>query len=176
MTKEEFIERVAQDTDLVKTAYTDGGLIPRVGGAWAWCAVDKDNNLIFGESGFFCVPAGKEITSHQTEFAAMTKALEAMPDGWAGTVASDSELTLNRFFKGHACFNIPPNMLERAKTSIARMGKMKSLLLQHKPTKADLKSGFGAKTGLPVSEWNVWCDKRCDQEKAKRRPEKAESK
>lgn len=165
MTKEEFIEKVAANPMLVRKLYTDGGLAPGTGGSWAWCAVGEDDEMIFGESGFFAAPPNREITSPQAEFAALTKALEAMPDGWAGIVASDHELTLSRFFKGHACFNIPPNMLQRAKTSIDRMGRMTCLLLQHKPTKKDLENGFGKKTGLPVSRWNVWCDKKCDEEK-----------
>lgn len=171
MTRAEFQKLIAQNPSPVKRLYTDGGTIgknpSKTGGTWAWCATDEADEFIYGESGYFLAPEGKEITNHQAEFAAMTRALEAMPNGWDGTICSDSELTVNRFSKGYSCFNIPPNMLSRGKDVIERLGEMSFIILQNKPTRKDIDAGFGKKTGLPVSKWNVWCDQKCRGEAQK---------
>ena len=171
MNAQEFQSYIAAHPEKIAKIYTDGGLCSpnpsKLGGVWAWCAVDSEDEFIYGESGYFVAPEGKEITSHQAEFAAMTRALEAMPLGWEGTVCSDSELTINRFSKGHSCFNIPPNMLQRGVMVLEKLGDPKFVLLAHKPTKDDLEHGYSLKSGLPVSIWNKWCDKQCDLEKQK---------
>ena len=168
MTQTEFFRIIETDPKRIKRLYTDGGTIGKnpspLGGTWAWCVTDSADEFLYGESGSFASPEGREITNHQAEFAAMTRALEAMPRGWSGTIYSDSELTLNRFTKDYACFNIPPNMLERARVAVEKLRTMKVVLVQNKPTKKDLAAGIAAKSGLPVSKWNVWCDQRCRAE------------
>lgn len=171
MTRTEFQKFIAEFPWRVKRLYTDGGTIKKhpsdIGGTWAWCVTDENDDYIYGESGFFPAPKGMDITRFQAEFAALTRGLEALPNGWFGTVCADCELTINRFFKNHSCFNIPPNMLGRGKTALERMGEMKYVLLQSKPTKADIENGTGKRSGLPVSQWNKWCDKKCGDEAKK---------
>src|ERR1043165_5334043 len=71
----------------------DGGVVGKnpsdIGGTWAWCGVDAEGNRIVWRGGFVPVN-GRPITNNHTEQIAITLALEAMPDGWSGTVCSDS--------------------------------------------------------------------------------------
>jgi ribonuclease HI len=144
--------------------YADGGVIKKnpseIGGTWAWCAVDKDGNRVIEKYG--AVPApGRPVSNNHTEQIAITLALEAMPDGWSGTVYSDSQIALGLVFKNWKEKNLPKNISDRSKQAVARLGKIEPVLLQGHPTKADLARGIGAKRGFPVSLHNVWCDKSC---------------
>lgn len=147
--------------------YADGGCIKRnpskIGGTWSWCGVDEAGNHVIEGSGV--VPAnGREITNNQMEQIAITLALEAMSNGWSGVVYSDSMIALGRIFSGWRTKNLPGNIIERSEAAVKRLGPIKTVLLQGHPTKADLKSGIGAKRNLPVSEHNVWCDRKCQKE------------
>ena len=100
-------------------------------------------------------PPDREITNNHTEQIAICHALEAMPDGWSGTVYSDSQVALGRVFEGWKLNNLPPNIAKRCAAALARLGKIEHVLLQGHPTRADLECGIGAKRGLPVSIHNV---------------------
>jgi hypothetical protein len=89
------------------------------------------------------------------------QALEAMPEGWSGTVHSDSQIALGRVFKGWRENNLPKNISDRSRAALKRMGKIETVLLQGHPTKADLACGIGKKRNLPVSIHNVKCDELC---------------
>jgi ribonuclease HI len=148
--------------------YADGGVILKnpssIGGVWAWCAVDAEGNRVIQRGGVVPATEAREITNNHMEQIAITLALEAMPDGWSGTVYSDSMIALGRVFKGWRIKNLPANVAKRSAAAVARLGKIETVLLQGHPTKADLASGIGAKRGFPVSEHNVWCDKECGRQ------------
>jgi ribonuclease HI len=148
--------------------YADGGVILKnpstIGGTWAWCAVDADGNRVIESGG--AVPAKNDypITNNHMEQIAITLALEAMPDGWSGTVYSDSMIALGRVFKGWKLKNLPSNVAKRSAAAMARLGEIQTVLLQGHPTRADLACGIGKKRGFPVSIHNVWCDEECGRQ------------
>ena len=151
--------------------FTDGGVIKKnpsaIGGTWAWCGVDADGNRIAERSGVVPATDNRTVSNNHTEQIAITLALEAMPDGWSGTVCSDSMIALGRVFKGWKENNLPENISRRSREAVARLGRIETVLLQGHPTKADLEWGIGKKRGFPVSEQNVWCDKACGLEAKK---------
>lgn len=145
--------------------YADGGVIRKnpspYGGTWAWCGADVDGNRLIEQGGFVPAPPGRFITNNHMEQIAIVLALEAMPEGWSGIVCSDSQVALGRVFRGWRLTNLPANVARRSTAAVARLGQIKTVLLQGHPTKADLERGIGAKRNLPVSIHNVWCDKEC---------------
>lgn len=151
--------------------YTDGGVVLRnpsaVGGTWAWTAVDANDERVYRAGGFVSAKPGRLITNNHMEQIALVLALEAMPQGWSGTVCSDSKIALGRVFEGWAGRNLPNNVAKRTAFAVARLGVIQTVLLQGHPTKLDLERGIGARSGRPVSKHNVWCDKEC-QRQAKR--------
>jgi len=175
---------MAEIGDVIPAAaiYTDGGCLLKnpspYGGMWSWCAVDtldarplikniivggvnSEQKIIAHDSGLVQVRAGQLFTNNNAEMIAAVKALEAMPDGWTGVLYSDSEVTLGRLFKNHALNGLAPNVVERMRAVLKRVGKVKGVLLQGHPTRADLATGIGKKRGLPVSVHNVFCDNEC---------------
>lgn len=156
---------------IVVAVYADGGVIKKnpspIGGTWAWCAVDSDGNRVIEKSGVVPATEVRTVSNNHTEQIAITLALEALPDGWSGTVYSDSQIALGRVFKGWKENNLPKNISERSKKAAARLGNIETVLLQGHPTKTDLETGIGKKRGLPVSIHNVWCDKACGKESEK---------
>jgi ribonuclease HI len=157
--------------DEIIALYCDGGMIGRnpsqIGGTWAWCAINQNGERIIERGGIVPAPQGQLITNNHMEQIAITLALEAMPDGWSGTVYSDSMVALGRMFKGWKQKNLPANIAKRSSEAVARLGAIETVLLQGHPTKADLELGIGAKRNLPVSIHNMWCDKQCGKEARK---------
>ena len=155
----------------IAAIYADGGVILKnpsnIGGTWAWVGVDKNGNRLIEESGVVPAPSGRPVSNNHTEQIAITKALEAMEDGWSGTVYSDSNIALGRVFKGWREKNLPRNISERSRIAVQRLGKIEAVLLQGHPTKKDLESGIGKKRNLPVSIHNVRCDELCGIEAKK---------
>jgi ribonuclease HI len=152
----------------VVALYCDGGVIGRnpspVGVTYAWCAVDDDDARVQFGSGVIPARAGGTITNNVTEYIAAVKALEAMPDGWNGTLYSDSQVTLGRIFWGWQTSGLPANAIDRCNKALDRLGRVWPVLLQGHPTRADLESGVGAKRGYPVSKHNVFCDQECGRQ------------
>ena len=149
----------------IVAVYSDGGVIQRnpspIGGTWAWCAVDKHNTRIAHASGVTPAPYEDTISNNVMEFIAAVRALESLPDGWTGTLYSDSQVTLGRLCQGWKLTGLPLGWIQRGSAVIQRLGTITPILLQGHPTKADLERGIGAKRGYPVSEHNVWCDQAC---------------
>lgn len=154
-----------ENNRIIVALYCDGGVIQKnpspIGGTWAWCGVDAGGSRVVECGGVVPVNGERLITNNHTEQMAIVKALEAMPDGWSGTVYSDSMIALGRVFKGWRTKNLPVNVSQRAAAAVARLGTIETVLLQGHPTKADLECGIGAKRGFPVSIHNVWCDQEC---------------
>lgn len=168
-------ELIARD---VKKVVCDGGLVAmnKYGGTWAWTGVNDLNRRIIGESGFVEGPPSKQpdksftrhVTNNHSEQIAIVKALESMPDGWEGTVISDSRIALGRVFNRHtwSMKNLPPNILERTHAAMTRMGPgIKSLNIQGHPTEDDIRKGWGRHRNLPVLIHNVYVDWECERQR-----------
>jgi ribonuclease HI len=149
--------------------YADGGVIglnpSAIGGTWAWCQVGEDGERLKCASGI--IRPSPElglfvITNNVTEFAALARALRALPDGWSGQVYSDSRITLGRFFEGWKLEGIPVGWGDHIQYLRKRLGVLEWTLLDGHPTKAQLAAGIG-KRGNPVSAHNAWCDKECNR-------------
>lgn len=147
--------------------YADGGVIQRnpspIGGTWAWCHVSASGERIRTDSGVI-LPRQRlpEITNNLSEYVALVRGLEALPEGWSGAVYSDSQVTLARLFERARCKGLPQVLIRQGAAAVARLdwASISPVLLSGHPTKAELLAGL-AKSGRPVSEHNVWCDREC---------------
>jgi ribonuclease HI len=148
----------------IAAIYCDGGVIAKnpspYGGTWAWVAVDAAGELVRQDSGTI---DARGITNNVTEFVAAIYALEAVPQGWSGTLYSDSQVTLGRLFHGWALGGLGVRLINRGSAVLKRLGKVEPVLLQGHPTKADLEAGIDKKRGLPVSRFNQLCDQECQR-------------
>lgn len=164
------------DLSKVTHLYCDGGVVwdgksgaSSIGGTWAFCAIDAEDRFVFGRYGFVPATETKKVTNQHTEQIAIVLALEAMLDGWSGTVCSDSLIALRRVFKNGRTNNLPKNIIDRSRVALRRVGKVEMMLLEGHPTKKCLSAGVGKKRGHPVSKWNVWCDRACNHAKKERK-------
>lgn len=162
------------ETDAITHVYTDGGVVGRnpsdFGGTWAFVAVDSNDQEVFRSSGFHKTQ-GQATTNNHTELIAVIEALEAMPEGWTGTIVSDSQITLGRVFSGWRMKNVPEEYVERLRVAKERLGKISGKHVDGHPTKAQLESGLG-KRNNSVSKWNVLADQLCNDEIARVRGKK----
>lgn len=170
-------------------AYCDGGVIGRnpspEGGTWSWChvgPVEPHGEQIVSHEGGTVTPADiglGTITNNLTELLAAVECLEALPDGWTGTLYTDSLVTLRRVHPGtkKPKYNgIPSGLVERVATQKKRLGAYKVVLLGGHPTREDLARGRRDNaSGPPVSRWNVWCDERCKSLASRFRREQIEA-
>ena len=148
--------------------YADGGVIGQnpspIGGTWAWCMVGADGTRTRHAYGYV-TPADLDtptVSNNHTELLALVLGLEALPAGWAGTVYSDSWVSLQRVFLAAKLANVPPWLVDRLQT-LQKSGALKQMtytLLDGHPTRAELAAGIG-KRGHGVSIHNVWCDQQC---------------
>lgn len=166
-----------------------------LGGTWAWVAVERDvdakistNYLELGgigataryiasDSGVVLATAVRGVTNNHTEQIAIIKALESLVGNWSGTIFTDSRTALLRVQSDYEIYNLgkerketsekglPPNISNRSKKAVSRLGKLKFVLLQGHPKPDELEHGWGRKRDLPVSKWNVHCDDACNHEK-----------
>lgn len=152
----------------IAAIYADGGVIgsnpSSAGGTFAWCQVDELSERIRTGSGYvYPVEIGMpHVTNNVTELWALVAALESLPEGWAGTVYSDSHVSLLRLFKGASLNNVPTVLCSRMGLAIRRVDLKACtyVLLDGHPTKDQLVAGKG-KRGNPVSVHNKWCDQEC---------------
>lgn len=151
--------------------YADGGVIGRNpsahGGTWAWCLVSGLDRV--REASGTVTPAEiglPLVTNNLTELLAAVTGLEAMPDGWGGTLYTDSKITLLRVSKTkrQAKLNgIPDALRARLQAVKDRLGGYKVVLLGGHPSRGELLDGR-RKDGMPVSIHNVHCDSLCGRE------------
>jgi ribonuclease HI len=145
--------------------FADGGVVLKnpseIGGTWACVAVDNDTEL-FRASGFISREAlGMPVTNNYTELLAVVEGIEAFcMDGWRGVILTDSNVTRCRLVSNAKMNGIPNSLRDRLNECKRRLGPISVTLLAGHPTKAQLACGFG-RHGLPVSKWNVLCDKLC---------------
>lgn len=147
--------------------YADGGVIQSnpssIGGTWAWCGVDLAGERFAVSSGVvLATPQEPEITNNQMEFVAAVRALDSLPDGWIGILASDSQVTIGRLFWGWAMNNLPELWLKRWLQVKGRLGKVTPLLLKGHPSASELRTGRAA-NGSPVSVHQVFVDEECQR-------------
>lgn len=148
--------------------YTDGGVIGQnpslIGGTWAWCLVDASGEMRRHAVGWL-TPAeldAEAVTNNHTELLALVLGLEALDADFAGTVYSDSWVSLQRVFRAAKLNNVPQWLVERLQI-LQKSGRLANLdytLLDGHPTRAQIEAGIG-KRGHPVSIHNVWCDQQC---------------
>lgn len=159
----------------VVSVYADGGVVGRnpspKGGTWAYLHLDAGGNMVANRCGVVTPErdgAGlATISNNFTELWAALLGLEALPDGWAGTLYTDSEVTRGRLVNARPSFtNIPECVQERVVRVKARLGPFTAVLLSGHPTQEQLARGTG-KGGRPVSRWNVLCDQICTRLAAK---------
>jgi ribonuclease HI len=154
----------------ITTLYADGGVIgpnpSGIGVTWAWRGVDAAGQVVQQQSGLYlCSPELPTLGNNFAELLAVVEALEDVPGGWAGTVCSDSQVTLGRVFRGWRLKEgVPPWLAQRLRDAQARvnLAACRWVLLDGHPTQAQLVAGCG-KRGNPVSEHNVACDEHCSR-------------
>lgn len=154
--------------ELSNALFADGGVIGAnpsgIGGTWAWRMVS--NEQVFQQAAGVITPRQADmpaITNNLTEMLALVRGLQALPVSWAGTVYSDSQITLGRVFQCWKWKNIPMwlhHEYQEARSRLVNWEQIRGVLLQGHPTKAELAAGVGSR-GYPVSEHNVWCDMAC---------------
>lgn len=182
---------------MITEAYSDGGVIQRnpspLGGTYGWCHVDERDERVAKGSGYVLpeyvasLCTGHEtgvavgvVSNNLTEMLAMVLAMEALPDGWSGTVKSDSGITIGRVRSifdvvvgraeyTHKLEGIPAGLRERVYAQAARLGDVSFSLLAGHPKADDLRRGYkikqrssGEEYHVPVSRHNVLCDKLCN--------------
>lgn len=152
--------------------YADGGVISRnpsaIGGTWAWVRVEDDRDTAHESGVLLSATTGTEtVSNNNTELWALLQGIAALPDGWEGTVASDSMIALGWIFHGFKVNNIPQPLREKLCAVLQdaeRRGlKMTPKMLAGHPKPADIKAGIRLSKAphLPVSSWNVFCDDLC---------------
>ncbi len=170
--------------------YADGGLLSPApthhGLTWAWrllgVAGDPVPGVWTGCEGWWSPPYGHrwgsgvltcaelDLTTTENNLAetlALLFGLEALPDGWAGTVYTDNLNALRRVLGTSTKMGgVPAHYVERLAAVRARLGPYSGVLLGGHPTKADLAKGYRARDGKSVSPHNVACDARCTALKA----------
>lgn len=105
------------------------------------------------------------VTNNIAEQYAMVMALEYFPDGWAGTVYSDSYVAITRLKGKGTHKNLPASLIARTRAVIKRLGNVKYVLIQGHPTKEQLARGWGKNINTLVSIHNVYVDQACNEAK-----------
>jgi ribonuclease HI len=147
--------------------YSDGGLAKSnpspLGLAWSFVWVGPDGEVLRTATSFVR-PAELGLTSvgnNLAEYLALLKALEGLPNGWRGTLYSDSQISLDRVSgRSRSTRGIPAGIVASMKSCLARLGQVNWVHVEGHPTKAELARGVG-KGGSPVSVFNRMCDAMC---------------
>lgn len=156
---------------MINKLYADGGVMLKnpspIGGTWAWIGVGDDDRELARAWGYV-TPEGARVpgvTNNLTELLALIYGLAEVPAEFAGIVYSDSQVSLGRIFEGWAWHNVPTwvhQEYQGLRKRLVHWDKIRHVLLDGHPTKAQLASGVG-KRGHPVSIYNVYCDKLCGE-------------
>lgn len=157
----------------VVSLYADGGVIKKnpspYGGTWAFCGANAAGERVIEQGGAW--PTQHEdhpVTNNWMEQCAIVRALEAMPEGWSGTMHSDSLCALRRVFENASVRNLPKSIQMRTHAAKARLGKVNWVLMKGHPNKEQLAAGeapsSSGKRMLPVSEHQVWYDEECGRQ------------
>lgn len=153
--------------------FSDGGCVGKnpspEGGTFAWCHIgtgDDNRGVRLDHASGHIIPSDiglPRVTNNYTELLAAVLAMHECPNGWSGTVFTDSLITLYRIrrSKRQAKLKGIPEELQKWLADVKlRLGAYKVVLLAGHPTYEELANGKTSK-GVPVSEHNVWCDEQC---------------
>ena len=164
------------DLTQVVSLFTDGGVVVRnpspVGGTFAVRLVDAGGTCLVEGSGAVTLAELAPLPwvgNNLTEVAAVTLGLELLPDGWAGTVYTDS---LNALRRCRDCLSqqcppwLPADLWGRLYAARRRLGDLTWVLLSGHPTADELAAGL-SKKGRPVSPHNVAADDACRDQAAR---------
>lgn len=102
------------------------------------------------------------ITGNYMEMMAAYHGLRQLPVGAVATLCTDSQVTMNRLLSGWP-WNGVPESIKNAALAVVAQRVIDGILLSGHPTALDLKNGYSARSGRPVSRHNVWCDKECQR-------------
>lgn len=152
---------------IIPTAlYCDGGVIgpnPSAhGGTWAWVAVGIDGESLHEECGVV-EPADlgvEAVTNNFTELYAAWRALCSVPMWWAGSLHTDSLITMYRLTHGKGFKNVP-QWLRLAVLDRRRDRAYQVQLVGGHPTGKELEGGSLRRNGYAASRHNVRCDELC---------------
>lgn len=145
--------------------FTDGGVIKsnpsEYGGTWAWCLVQDDDIKVEVGSGIILPEemGVRAVTNNMSELYAAIMGLEAMVEGWCGTLYTDSKVTMYRLMNSDSFKGIPTKLVGRC-LKLRRNRKWKIAHIGGHPNRKALQEGVDSR-GLEVSPHNVWCDKEC---------------
>lgn len=144
--------------------YADGGCVgpnpSPLGVTWAFCWV-RGGRVVFEASGVV-EPADlgrAEATNNDAELLAACRALESVGPDWAGCLYSDSNVTICRL-SGSPAEKLPD--WARGRVLKLRRRPCRKQLLGGHPNKKALALGWDDR-GLPVSEFQVYCDEKCTE-------------
>jgi hypothetical protein len=108
----------------------------------------------------------RSISNNFSELLAAVRGMESLPAGWSGTIYTDSMITQRRivkrgrYLKRAKMNGIPEWLRDQTDAAKSRLGAFRVVLLAGHPTRKDLARGC-REDGLPVSKWNVMCDRMC---------------
>lgn len=147
--------------------YADGGVIGRNpsarGGTWCYVWVTNGEVVKMGSGVITPDELGVEkITNNQTELYAVLRALQSAPQNWAGTICTDSQVTVFRFTTSLK-FNGIPHALGLRVRELRKFRAWSIRLVAGHPTEKELTAGVRARNGLPTSIFNVMCDEECNR-------------
>lgn len=176
MLPEGCLERFAVDDQVITALTADGGCRlsnpSPYGGMWAFRHTNAAGEPVAQAAGVVTVAELFPLTTvsnNVTETLALLIGLEALPDGWAGKVRSDS-LNALRVFTNLASDrpHLTAEILARCRAVGLRLGKFSFELLAGHPTKKELallRVGQVVKSerGYPYCLHNFWADGACVQ-------------
>ncbi len=145
--------------------YADGGVIGRnpstIGGTWAYRLIDASGHVMVNSGVVYPIPRKlPKITNNYTELMAVLQGMLVLPDGWDGTIYTDSLVTINRITNSPKFVGTPRDTIELLRYQRRRLGVYRTVLLKGHPTKEEIKAGQ-REDGRPVSVHNQWCDAEC---------------
>ena len=160
-----------EDLSLVRHVYADGGVInynpSSFGGTFAWIMLDHAGESVLWAGSGVVTPQDANlnaITNNYTELLACVEVMERLPDGWNGTIYTDSQVTMERLTDASTPMNGISRGLKRRRLAVMEcLGTYDIRLLDGHPTQAQLASGRG-KRGQPCSIWNVLCHQECQNQ------------
>lgn len=141
--------------------YADGGVIGKNpsshGGTWCFLWAGGGGEVLRLHSGLV-TPADlgvARVTNNHTELLAALKALESVPRGWAGTLYTDSVVTLHRVTSGSK-FDGVPQWLRLRVLEVRRARRYRVMHVKGHTTEEQRINGVG-------HTLNVMCDRECSR-------------
>lgn len=152
--------------------YVDGGEMisnpSKIGGTWAWAQVIDDVMVEYGSGRFTPEDIDMpQVTNNLAELYAALEGMANMPDGWKGTIYTDSQTTYYRICldgsNSPSMKGIPRWLQDELSKQQKRLGRYSVVMIGGHPTKAELAEGC-KENGVLVSRHNHYCDTLCKRE------------